>query len=244
MTGIALPSNPYLLSFEGAQVNNGSLLQYLGALSANGAPSLGNQDLYADTTATAITYSAVGVLKGIIRRSGGAGISDIMPSASSLFSAWPGAQVGNTCPVLLCNLNSGTITLQQSADASVTLAGTTTVVTVAARLYILKITAAPVAIVGLSYSAGVVTLTTALPHGLVAAGNAIVAGLANSAFNNTFTISTVPNSYQLTYPLATTTAFATNPTVPSPSVGQPGLLNTAPTMTMTGCFAWPATMIA
>lgn len=243
MTGIALPSNPYSIPFEGGQMNNGALLQYISALSANGGPTFGNFDLYADATALGITYTAAGLLKGMVRRSGGAGISDTLPTAAQLAAQWPGIQIGSTALVLICNLNSGTITIV--TGSGITLAGTTTIVTVAARLYVLSVQACPVNIVGLSYSGGIVTITTAQPHGLASGGTAVVANLVNSAFDGSFTVlSTGLTSYTFQYSLAATTAFATNSIVPNPQVQAPGLLNTTTAMTFTGAFSWPATMIA
>lgn len=240
---ITLPFPPTGMEYDGAMPNVGALQQLIGALGQNAAPFKGNFDLYADATATGITYTAAGVLKGIIRRSGGAGITDTTPTAALLYAAWPGCAVGNTALILLTNLNSGTITIGAGTD--VTLAGTTTVVTVAARLYVLSVTAAPVAITGMSYANGVVNVTTNLPHGLAAGGTAIVANMVNAAFNGSFTVasSPAPTAYTFSYPLAAATAFATDSTVPNPSPGRPALLNTAPTMTLTGCFSWPATMI-
>ena len=140
------------------------------------------------------------------------------------------------------NLNTvGPDTLTVSADANVTITGTATVATVAARVCVITATATPVSIIGLSYVNGVVTLTTNSPHGLAAGGNAIVANLSNAGFNGTFVISTVPNAYQLTYPLTTAVAFGgatPNAVIPSVGAQTPGLINTVAKFTVASQFGF------
>lgn len=242
MPGITMPFNPGQIEFDGALPGVGGLQQLITQLASAGAPFLGNWQYNTSALAGQTPAPTNWYTGGILTRTGQAGISDTTPTGSALIAAVPGAVIGTTWPLLVCNLNSGTLTAV--AGSGVTLGGTTTIVTVAARLFWFNVTAAPVAIIGLSYAAGVVTLTTNSPHGLAAGGSAIVANLANSAFNGTFTIATVPNAFQLTYALAAATAFATNAILPAPSAQSPALLNTTAAVTMQGCFAWPATMIA
>ena len=242
---IALPFNPGGIEYLGGITGVGGMQQLITALQQSASPVFGPTTYNALANAAGQTLTVAQVLGGLLVRSGAAGISDTMPTAALLFASWPGAQIGSTAPLLYVNLNSGTMTLVTAAG--ITLAGTTTVVTTGARVYQLLITACPVNIISLSYANNVVTVTTNAPHGLAAGGNAIVANMSNAGFNGTFVISTVPNAYQLTYPLTTAVAFGgSTPNAVIPSVGAqtPGLLNTAVAMTMQGAFAWPAILIA
>jgi hypothetical protein len=233
------------MEFDGAAAGIGGLQQLITALSYNAAPAQGSWAFTTNATTTAITYTPAMVLGGLLRRTGtSGGISDVLPNAGLITAAWPGVYPGATSPLLLCNLQNGTIILTQSADATTTLGGTTTVVTLGIRLYLLSVTTCPVNIIGLSYVNGVVTLTTNLPHGIAVGGNAITLNMSNAAFNGTFTVATVPNYNQLTFALATATAFATDPSTPNVSSQKPALLNTASAVLCTGCWAWPATNIA
>ena len=242
---IALPFNPGGIEMQGGMPGVGGYQQLITALQQSACPLFGPTTYNAIANAAGVTLTAGQMLGGLIVRSGAAAISDTLPTAAALFAAWPGAQIGTTAPLLYVNLNSGTTTIV--TGAGITLAGTTTVLTTAARQFQLLITASPVNIIALSYVNGVVTLTTNVPHGLAAGGNAITANLTNAGFVGTFVISTVPNANQLTFPLTAAVAFGgatPNAVIPAVNAQTPGLLNTATAMTFTGMFAWPAILIA
>ena len=241
---VTLPFNPGQIEFDGALPGVGGLQGLISALQQNAAPNYGNTGFSPLSNAAGVTMTAAQVLSEFYVRSGAAGVSDTLPTAAALLASWPGATIGSTAPLLITNLNSGTLTIV--TGAGITLAGVTTVVTTGARYYMLSVTAAPVNIIGLSYVNGVVTLTTNVPHGLAAGGNAITV-TPNAGFNGTFVISTVPNANQLTFPLTAAVAFGgatPNAVIPVVNAQTPGLLNTATAMTFTGMFAWPAILIA
>ena len=242
---IALPFTPGGIEMQGAMGGVGGYQSLITALQQSASPIFGSATYTPIANAAGVTLTAQQVLSGLIVRSGAAGINDTLPTAAAIFAAWPGAQIGSTAPLLYVNLDSGTTTI--ITGAGITLAGVTTVVTTAARQFQTLITAGPVNIVALSYVNGIVTITTNVPHGLAAGGNAITANLSNAGFVGTFVISTVPNAYQLTFPLTTAVAFGgatPNAIIPQPNAQMPGLLNTAVAMTFQGAFAWPAILIA
>lgn len=215
------------------QLNSWS--QYLGGPYGNPA--------YTTQAGAAYTKTAAMELGGIHVHTGAAGAVVVtMATPAEIFAAYPGATIGSSWTNLHINLNTGTDTI--TPVSGITGAGTLTVATTVMRIFVGKFTAAPVPIIGLSYTGGVVTLTTAAPHGLAAAGSAIVANMSNNAFNGTFTIASAPNAYQLTYALATATAFATDSNTPNVTAAKPALLNTAPTISYQGVAATPAAMTA
>jgi len=226
----------------GAVPDFSAISQQLNAWSQYVGGPYGNAG-YTTQAGAAYTKTPAMELGGIHVHTGASGAVNVtMSTAADLYAAYPGAQLGSTWTHLHVNLNSGTDTLVTASG--ITLAGTTTILTTAARMYVGRFTACPVPIIGMSYSSAVVTLTTSAPHGLAAAGSAIVANMSNSAFNGTFTVASVPNAYQLTYALPVATAFATDSTVPNITAARPALLNTAPTISYQGAFSWPAIMVA
>jgi hypothetical protein len=241
VTQIGLPFNPGQMEFLGQQPGIGGLQQLIGALSSAAAPAYGNWQLGTNANDSAQNISVATLLGGFYRRSGmTAPRTDTLPTATATAQGIPYCQIGTTFPFIIANPSGQTLTLA-AADANTTLAGTTTVLTVAIRVYLVTMTLVPVNIIGLSYANGVVTVTTNLPHGLAAGGTAVIANTGNSGFEGSKTIATVPNSYQLTYALTTATAFATSAVIPNLTAQAPGLLNTTATNTVTGCFAWDKT---
>jgi hypothetical protein len=242
---VTLPFNPGMIEMSGAQPNSGNLQALITALSQNMAPRRGVWRFTADTTATAITYTTASVLGGLIQRSGGTTPTDVLPNASLLTAVWPGVFIGASSPLFIQNLHSGTLTLAQSADATTTLAGTTTVATTGIRAYLLTVTACQVDIIDLQYSNQIAVITTNLPHGLAVGGNAVVANTINTNWNATWTVAAVPTAYSLVFAAPTSVVTAgTNSTIPNLTPDNPALLNTPSAITCTGCFAWPATTIA
>ena len=89
-------------------------------------------------SASAATLAAANLLGGILVRSGGAALTDTTDTAANIIAALPNARVGQTFLLIVANLNSGTLTL--AGGTGVTLSGTTTVATVAMRVYVGAIT--------------------------------------------------------------------------------------------------------
>lgn len=227
---IPLPFNPTGMEYDGAMPNVGAINQLIAALSANGAPFVGRPSRQtAVLTAGLVVTAAQHLASQFVYTGAGGGLSNQWASAAVIVAGLPAPYIGLEYPWLVVNNTNGTLT--NVTGAGITTTGTLTVPTLAFRQFWFAITACPVSITGMSYANGVVTITTNLPHGLAAAGTAVVANMANAAFNGSFTVATVPNSYQLTYALAAATAFATDSTVPNPSSQRPALLNTPAAMT-------------
>jgi hypothetical protein len=243
------------MEYDGGIPNVGALNQLITGLSSNAAPGYGNWLPTTQAGGATVTLTAANMLGGIFTHTGAAGAAAVTtPTAALLASAWPGLQVGSTAPFIYVNLNNATDTVAGGTNVTMTAGSASspfTVVTNAARLFSLQCTAAPVTIIGLTWNNGIATATTNLPHGLAVGNSAIVASTSNAAVNATWTVATVPNAYQFTFPItvaqysaAAGSPSASNPTFPSPSTSAPALLNTAPTFNCNSWFAWPATMIA
>ena len=239
---VTLPFNPGQVEFQGGMVGVGGLQGLISALGVNAAPLNGSWQYNSIVNAAGVTLSVPQTLGGILVRSGAVTVSDTLPTAALIAAGWPGMALAQQSLLVVANINTGTLTIVTAAG--ITLAGVTTIPAASVRFYSMIVTAAAVNIIGLSYANGVVTLTTNAPHGLAAGGNAIVANLSNAGFTGTFVIATIPNAYQLTYALTVAVAFGgatPNANIPLASAQAPGLLNTAPTMTFQGAFAWPTT---
>ena len=236
MTPVTNPFHPGGMEFLGNQPGVGGMSQLIAAMAYNAAPNTGNWAFNSVNADSNQVISAAAMVNGFYQRLGLLqGRSDTTDTAANIVAQIPGARIGQAFLFAIANLSGSTLTIV--AGNNVTLAGTTTVLTVATRLYLASITACPVLITGMSYLNQVVTLTTNQPHGLAAAGNAIVANMPNNNFNGTFVISTVPDAYHLTYPLLTT-ALATDASIPDIRPTRPALLNTASTLLLTGMWAW------
>jgi hypothetical protein len=131
------------LEMNGGIPNDGGLIAYLAQLAANGShPFVGIGNYQALANASGQTWNAANVPGGIagtvLLRSGAAGVSDTTDTALNIVAAMPNAYVGQTALFILANTNTGTLTVV--AGTNVTLAGTTTAITVACRFYLLKVT--------------------------------------------------------------------------------------------------------
>jgi len=71
---------------------------------------------------------------------------------------------------------------------------------------------------GAARSTNVVTITTTMAHGLTAGQTVVIAGVADTSFNGTFTISTVPSTTTFTYAQAGTNATSGGGTVSAGTV--------------------------
>lgn len=125
----------------GAMVPNGALLQQIGAMQTNGSPAFGNWNQTVIPNIAAATYNAQALVGGIIRRlgTGGTVFTDCTDTATNIVNAIPGAKVNQTFPLIIANLNSSTgITLL--AGTGVTLAGTSVIGGLQARLFLGQVT--------------------------------------------------------------------------------------------------------
>lgn len=130
------------MEFDGAIPNLGPLIQQFGQLTTNSAPQSGTWNYVTDATGTGTWSASVvppGLVSTTILQSGQAGITKTTPTATQIIAAgFPGAYIGQTGLFVVANTNSGTLTV--AAGTGVTLAGTTTVLTVSARWYQFKVT--------------------------------------------------------------------------------------------------------
>lgn len=138
---VGLVPSPVDADFNGAVMNLGSLITQLNQLRDNGAPVTGQWNYVTDATGTGTWSSAVvppGIASTVLLQSGQAAITKTTATAPLIVAQIPGAYIGQTALFIVANTNSGTLTV--AAGAGVTLAGTTTVLTVSVRLYQIKIT--------------------------------------------------------------------------------------------------------
>ena len=68
-------------------------------------------------------------------------------------------------------------------------------------------------ITGITWAAGVATVTTSVPHGYVVGNDVTISGAIPIGYNGTYTISTVPTTTTYTYALATNPGTNTTPGV-------------------------------
>jgi hypothetical protein len=149
---------------DGALVPNGALVGAMNALQTNASPAFGNWSQTLIPAIAAATYNGNNMVGGIIRRfSPGAAFTDCTDTATNIVNAIPGAKVNQTFPMLIANLGSGLMTL--AAGAGVTIAGTASISSATARLYLGQVT-----------GSGAVTMTNCFGWNL-GTGGTLVAGL-------------------------------------------------------------------
>jgi len=143
---------PGSAEFNGAVMNPGGLANLLTQLAQNGGQILLPTNYQTLANAAGQTWNQASVPGGIagtvLLRSGAAGVSDTTDTAQNICSAMspllvpnlgqPLVQVGQSGLFIVANTNTGTLTVV--AGTNVTLAGTTTIVTVGTRLYQVKVT--------------------------------------------------------------------------------------------------------
>lgn len=123
----------------GAMVAAGDLIPQLAALQTNAAPAFGNFSQTLVPAISASTYLGNQLVGGIIRRfSPGAAFTDCTDTATAIISAIPGAKVNQSFITIIANLGSGLQTL--SGGTGVTIAGTATIGSAQARLYLGQVT--------------------------------------------------------------------------------------------------------
>jgi hypothetical protein len=115
----------------------------------------------ANVTAGDSTLTVSSILSGLILRSGaGAGFADTLPTVDQLLAAAPNLSVGDSFLLSIQNNSGYTDTL--TTNTGWTLAGTTTVVTVNTRDYLVSITSARRASIGVGSSTNGSPILTAL----------------------------------------------------------------------------------
>lgn len=162
----SVKGNPDAQNLEqaGAMVPNGALVAGLAALQNNASPAFGNWSQTLIPNIAAATYLAGAMVGGIIRRfSPGAAFTDCTDTATNIVNAIPGAKVNQTFPLMIANLGSGLQTL--AAGTGVTIAGTATIGSATARLFLGQVT-----------GSGTVTMTNCFAWNLGTGGTS-VAGL-------------------------------------------------------------------
>ena len=122
---------------DGAQLNQGGVVNLINDLKTNAAPAFGNAAI-ATKSGTTNTWPASAMVGGIIRRYGAGSSADFTDTAANIVASIPGAKVNQSFPLFVANMASGVMTPQ--AGTGVTLVGTTTITGNAARLFIATIT--------------------------------------------------------------------------------------------------------
>lgn len=133
------------LEVDGNLVPASALVPYLNLLNAQGSnrnPQI-NYSAVTNSTTDAKTLSAANCANGIVNAlvvfSGGSANTNTTDTATNILKYfWPGAWVGATALLTVCNLNTGTMTL--AGGTGVTGSGTLTTPTLAFRWLILKVT--------------------------------------------------------------------------------------------------------
>src|SRR5579872_4053139 len=118
----------------GASFNAPAVAAYLNALQAGAMPVSGgiNFSTVTNVSTTALTLTPANCANGIINAwlvaSGGSANTNTTDTATAIINGyWPNVYVGATSPLVIFNLNSGTMTL--AGGTGVTISGTATIVT-------------------------------------------------------------------------------------------------------------------
>lgn len=139
ITSVKTTPRPADAEVDGAVMNSGSIVQLIGQLAVNGAPSFGNWGLsVSPATLAADTYTGAEMVAGIIQRNSTGSLTDSTDTATNIVNAIPGAVVGQTFPCLIANMGSGVLTV--AAGTGVTLGGTTTLSRFSIRLFLGTVT--------------------------------------------------------------------------------------------------------
>jgi len=128
------------LEQDGALVPNAAIVSLAANLSQNASPAFGNMSgTIVPNTPSPATYPAAAMVGGYIMRfSPGAASTDSTDTGTNIVSAIPGAKVGQTFPLTVANLGSGTITL--GSNTGVQLLGTMAIGSATARLFLGQVT--------------------------------------------------------------------------------------------------------
>lgn len=122
---------------EGAMLDQSNMVVLINNLKNNAAPAFGNSEL-ATKSGTTNTWSALDMVGGLIKRYMTQSAADVTATATEIITAIPGAQVGQTFPLVVANLGSVGV-LTPVAGTGVTLLGTTTINRLTSRWMVGKI---------------------------------------------------------------------------------------------------------
>jgi hypothetical protein len=120
------------LQVDGSVVDAGSMLGFAAQLGQNGMSSVGSTN-FATSAATTITLTSLGNL--LQRLTAGSACTVTIDSAYNIVATIPGATNGQSFPFIIVTNASTTVATPTLLDTSVTLSGTTTVLSAAARWY-------------------------------------------------------------------------------------------------------------
>jgi hypothetical protein len=139
ITEVKTTVRPVDAEMLGAMPTQGNIVTLFNNLKANAAPVFGNWDLSEiASTLAADTYTAGAMIGGFIRRNSTGTTQDSVASGTNIVNAIPGAVVGQTFPVVIANMGSGTLTV--GTNTGCTLAGTATIARFSTRLFIGEVT--------------------------------------------------------------------------------------------------------
>lgn len=139
ITPIKTTTPPANIEFDGALPNQGGLTQLFNNLISNGAPAFGNFFLTrVPAPLAARTYLGGELVGGIIVRGNTTATTDSTDTATNIVNAIPGAVNGQTFPLLLANIGSGSLTI--AAGTGVTITGSATVSSLSCRLFLGQVT--------------------------------------------------------------------------------------------------------
>jgi len=176
---------PTGIEAQGGLNNIAAVAAFLTALAANVAPQTGYVNYASIATAASVTLNAAtlpgGVGGALVLWTGATATTATLDVTQNIINALPGAFVGMQATMVFANSSTATVTLA-AGDANTTLAGTTTNVTLAMRMYQVKVTnlASPSLTtpnVNSPNAAGAVSTNTTTTTAAVAAG---VASLTNT----------------------------------------------------------------
>lgn len=122
---------------EGALLDQSNMVVIINNLKNNAAPAFGNTDL-ATKSGLTNTWSALDMVGGLIKRYSTQSAADVTATATEIITAIPGAQVGQTFPLVVANLGSVGV-LTPVAGTGVTLLGTTTINRMTSRWMVGKV---------------------------------------------------------------------------------------------------------
>lgn len=135
--GLSMTTSPSQMEFNGNAPNNGSLVQVLNELKNKASPTFGTWNFNAVTGSNTLT-TAQTLNAFLIVASGPGATTQTTPTGTQLFNATPGAQVGNTFPLIIANNVTGTMTL--TGGTGVTLTGTTSIAAASVKIYLGQLT--------------------------------------------------------------------------------------------------------
>lgn len=124
---------------EGNIFDRGNIIELFNNLKANASPAFGNFTFsQVLSTLAADTYTGGNMVGGIIQRNSTGNTTDSVATATNIINAIPGAVVGQSFPMVVSNMGSGTLTI--ATNTGVTLQGTATIGRFASKLFLGTVT--------------------------------------------------------------------------------------------------------